>query len=128
MTTAERPPRLFHLLAGPLEVARRALEADELRPASLALEGFCHLSFADQLEGTLAAHFADADELVVLEVVLEPSAEPGRDDLVLEPARGGALFPHLYRPLVRTEVTRIWELRRRAGRFVLPTELFDPHP
>jgi uncharacterized protein (DUF952 family) len=63
--------------------------ADDLR------DGFIHLSAAHQLAGTLAAHFAGQEGLVLLAV------DPERlgPDLKWEASRGGALFPHLYAPL-----------------------------
>jgi uncharacterized protein (DUF952 family) len=63
--------------------------ADDLR------DGFIHLSLADQLEGTLAKHYAGQDGLLLL--ALDP-ARLGAE-LKWEPSRGGALFPHLYAPL-----------------------------
>lgn len=68
--------------------------ADDLR------DGFVHLSTAAQLEGTLARHFAGETGLVVAEVAV--SDDPA---LRWETSRGGALFPHLYRPLRRADVT-----------------------
>jgi len=62
--------------------------ADDLR------DGFIHLSTAEQLPGTLAKHFAGMAGLRVVEVAVE-----GDPDLRWEESRGGALFPHLYRPL-----------------------------
>ena len=58
-------------------------------------DGFIHLSAADQLEGTLAKHFAREDGLVLL------ALDPARlgPHLKWEASRGGALFPHLYAPL-----------------------------
>ncbi len=58
-------------------------------------DGFIHLSSPDQLEGTLAKHFAGQSDLVVLAV---DSGTLG-ERLQWEPSRGGALFPHLYGPL-----------------------------
>jgi uncharacterized protein (DUF952 family) len=58
-------------------------------------DGFIHLSSADQLEGTLAKHFAGQEDLAVLAVDSESLGER----LQWEPSRGGALFPHLYGPL-----------------------------
>jgi uncharacterized protein (DUF952 family) len=58
-------------------------------------DGFIHLSSADQLEGTLAKHFAGQEDLVLIAV------DPMRlgERLRWELSRGGALFPHLYGPL-----------------------------
>ena len=58
-------------------------------------DGFIHLSAADQLEATLAKHFASRPDLMLLTV----DAETLGAALRWEPSRGGALFPHLYGPL-----------------------------
>lgn len=69
-------------------------------PADRA-DGFVHFSTGAQLPGTLARHFAGEDGLVLLAC---DSAIMG-EALRWEPARDGALFPHLYRPLRLTEIT-----------------------
>lgn len=74
---------------------RFAGSPDDLR------DGFIHLSTPDQLEGTLLRHFAGEADLVIAE--LNVAADPA---LKLEPSRGGALFPHLYRPLEWADVLR----------------------
>jgi len=80
-------------------------------------DGFIHLSAADQLEGTLAKHFAGQDELVLLAL----DAERLRPHLRWEPSRGGALFPHLYAPLDLAAVLWAEPLTLDAdGRHVLP--------
>ena len=64
-------------------------------------DGFIHLSSGDQVDGTLAAHFSGEAGLVLAEVdVMEDSA------LRWELSRGGAAFPHLYRPLHWADVAR----------------------
>lgn len=64
-------------------------------------EGFVHFSFAEQLTGTRAAHYADLsdDELVLLEL------DAGALDLpvVVEEGRGER-FPHLFAPLPVADV------------------------
>lgn len=60
-------------------------------PVDLA-DGFIHLSAADQLEATAAKHYAGQSDLMLVEVDLTAIA----DDVVWEPSRGGALFPHIY--------------------------------
>lgn len=57
-----------------------------------AADGYMHFSTAAQLAETLRLHFAGQDELVLLAV---PTDRLGAN-LVWEPSRGGALFPHLY--------------------------------
>ena len=65
-------------------------------PIDLA-DGYIHLSSAEQLAGTLAKHFADADEripagLVVAEIDLAMLGA----NIRWEKSRGDVLFPHLY--------------------------------
>lgn len=69
-------------------------------PVDLA-DGFVHFSTAAQLPGTLAKHFAGETGLVLLAVDPAVDADPG---FTWEASRGGALFPHLYRPLRRADV------------------------
>lgn len=63
-------------------------------------DGYIHLSAADQLEETLAKHFAGQQGLVVAEIDLGGFG----DALKWEVSRGGALFPHLYAPLPMSAV------------------------
>lgn len=79
------------------EAAWRQAVADGIyrgAPIDLA-DGFIHFSTADQVAGTLAKHFAGETGLVL---VAFDDATLGAE-LRYEPARGGALFPHLYAPL-----------------------------
>lgn len=66
-------------------------------------DGFIHLSASEQLDGTLARHFAGETGLVIVDV----DADALGDALRWEASRGGALFPHLYRSLVRADVVRV---------------------
>ena len=68
--------------------------ADDLR------DGYIHLSPRDQVAATLAKWFAG--EAGVVAVTFD--ADGFGDDLRWEPARGGILFPHLYRPLRLADV------------------------
>jgi len=68
-------------------------------PVDLA-DGFIHFSTASQVAETAAKHFATESDLVLVAV----HAEGLGADLKWEPSRGGALFPHLYRPLELSEV------------------------
>jgi len=113
-----RERRLFHLVP--------EADASELPPGgtldvpSLAAEGFVHLSFAEQLDGTLGAHFGGAVRVALLE--LDPEAVT--QDLRFEASRGGALFPHLYRPLdLGRDVVGRWTLERVGASFGLPAEV-----
>jgi uncharacterized protein (DUF952 family) len=64
-------------------------------------DGYIHFSAADQAQETAAKWFAGQADLVLLTVEAAPLGEA----LKWEPSRGGALFPHLYRPLQVAEVS-----------------------
>ncbi|MGV8986508.1 MAG: DUF952 domain-containing protein [Cypionkella sp.] len=66
-------------------------------------DGFIHFSTAAQVAETVAKHFADESDLVLLAL---DSGKLG-PELKWEPSRGGALFPHLYRSLQTTDV--LWD-------------------
>ena len=68
--------------------------ADDLR------DGYIHLSPPDEVAATLAKWFAGEAGVTALTF----DADGFGPDLRWEPARGGILFPHLYRPLRLTEV------------------------
>ena len=104
--------RLFHLVtAGDWPAAGR------WSPPSLAGEGFVHLSFAHQLEGSARLHLTGPGPLWLLEV----DAAALDDALRLEASRDGMEFPHLYRPLERDELLGHWLVERDArGAWGLP--------
>lgn len=58
-------------------------------------DGFIHFSTAAQLTGTLARHFAGREGLILARFAVADFGAALR----WEPARNGALFPHLYAPL-----------------------------
>ena len=60
-------------------------------PVDLA-DGYIHLSTADQLEETLAKHFAGQSALVIAEIDLNALGDTVR----WEVSRGDQLFPHIY--------------------------------
>jgi uncharacterized protein (DUF952 family) len=67
--------------------------AGEFTGAPIDIEdGYIHLSAADQVAATHAKYFEGLHDLVLVEVDLEVLGEAVR----WEPARGGALFPHVY--------------------------------
>ena len=69
-------------------------------PVDLA-DGYIHMSTQEQLAETARKHFAGRSDLLLLSVDLSRF----EDELVWEPSRGGALFPHLYAPLPVAAVT-----------------------
>ncbi|HET7680040.1 MAG TPA: DUF952 domain-containing protein [Xanthobacteraceae bacterium] len=66
-------------------------------------DGFIHFSTAAQVIETAAKHFSGQDDLLLVRV---EAANLGAS-LAWEPARDGALFPHLYGPLDLALVTRV---------------------
>ena len=78
-------------------------------------DGFIHFSTADQLAETAAKHFAGETDLWVLAVLTD-----GLTPLKWELSRGGALFPHLYRPLALSDLAWARRLALGAGGHTLP--------
>jgi len=79
-------------------------------PVDMA-DGFIHFSTADQVAETAAKHFAGQDGLLVAAA----RAEALGDALKWELSRGGARFPHLYRPLRRTDLAWVRPLPLGPG-------------
>lgn len=84
-------------------------------PVDIA-DGFIHFSTAEQAAETAAKHFAGVEGLVLAAL----DAETLGDDLRWEPSRGGALFPHLYRTLRRSDVVWVKPLPLGADGHVFP--------
>ncbi len=74
-------------------------------------DGYIHFSTADQVAVTASKHFAGEEGLKLLAV----DSEGLGDDLKWEPSRGGALFPHLYRPLRLSDVLWVRDLPLEDG-------------
>lgn len=108
--------RLFHFVLP--EAWRAHVLAGELvlAPPSLSSEGFVHLSYDEQLRGTLDTHFNAMERVLLFEIQLPENAP----ELRVESSRGGALFPHLYRALNADELARAWILERTSGGWELP--------
>lgn len=85
-------------------------------PVDLA-DGFIHFSTPDQAPETAARHFAGADGLVL---VACDAAALG-SELRWEVSRGGARFPHLYRPLRLSDVRWSKPLPLVGDAHVFPT-------
>src|ERR1700691_719608 len=89
----------------------RAAEAAGAFPGSALdlIDGYIHFSTAEQAPETAARHFAGRDDLMLAAVEI---AELGQA-LRWEPARSGALFPHLYAELSLAAVA--WARRLPLG-------------
>ena len=87
-------------------------------PVDLA-DGYVHFSTATQAAETAAKHFAGVEGLVLLGCETDSMAA----DLVWEPSRGGALFPHLYRALQMKDVVWSRDLPFVDGAHRFPEEM-----
>ena len=80
-------------------------------------DGYIHFSTALQVRETLEKHFCGLDGLVLIAV----DADELGQALNYEPARAGALFPHLHGPLLLSAVLWVKPLVLRAdGSHVIP--------
>ncbi len=82
-------------------------------------DGYVHFSTLAQVAETAARHFAGQDDLMLLAV----EADDLGADLKWEPARGGALFPHLFRDLRLGDVQWAQPLPLVSGRHQFPPGL-----
>ena len=88
------PDRLFHILSSSTWAALGA--DDAYRPASLAAEGFVHLSYADQVLGTANRFYLELPEPVVVEFARAALGAPVIDE---DSYGTGQCFPHVYAPV-----------------------------
>lgn len=97
----------------------RSFQAEQIfrgAPVDLA-DGYIHFSTRSQLAETAAKYFSGLSGVVVAEI----DAGTLPKALSWEPARAGALFPHLYADLPMSAVARTDVLTRDAeGAFVFP--------
>lgn len=84
-----------------------------------AADGYIHFSTAAQVRETAARHFAGADDLVLAAV----DAGALGSALRHEPARGGALFPHLYGSLPMSAVLWVKPLPLGPGGHLFPEDV-----
>jgi uncharacterized protein (DUF952 family) len=110
--------RIYKILRAPEWVELERAGETAGAPIDVA-DGYVHFSTAEQVAETASRHFA-ASEGLVLAAFDAAALGPA---LVWEPSRGGALFPHLYAPLRRSDV--IWHapLPWQDGAHVLPDGL-----
>ncbi len=83
------------------------------------LDGYIHFSTKETVAATAAKYFAGMADLVL--VRCDPAAFGAA--LLWEPARGGALFPHLYRALRRAECLRAEPLPLGPDGHIFPEDL-----
>ncbi|MFY9210937.1 MAG: DUF952 domain-containing protein [Aestuariivita sp.] len=92
----------------------------ETRGAPIDLsDGYIHFSTAEQAAETAARHFGGQTGLMLLALDADALGEA----LIWEPSRGGALFPHLYRPMSLTEVLWAKPLPLQDGAHQFPADM-----
>ena len=106
---------------------RAAERAGQFAGAGIDMQdGYIHFSSSEQVADTAAKHFAGQVDLVLVAVDAR-ALGPG---LKWEPARGGALFPHLYGIMPLSAVAWVKPLALGAdGRHMFPDNVFpEPAP
>ena len=111
MTNA--PEFVYRLATLPEWVATKKSGAAPLRDID-ERDGYIHLSTHAQVIETANLHFANADDLLALEIPLPPIADLVKFELA--PKRGEE-FPHLYGALRFEHVSRAIPLVRGSGGF-----------
>lgn len=106
---------LLHLTSRRLWDA--AQRSGRLAPASLASEGFLHLSTPAQVVESAERHCRGMTELVLLCVDPERLAAPLRWEFA---ASRGEEFPHLYGPLNLDAVVAVLDFPQSLDGFALP--------
>ncbi len=102
----------------PEDLWREAEAKGVFEGASIDLsDGYIHFSTAAQARETAAKHFAGQSDLLIVAI---DESRLG-DGLKYEAARGGALFPHLYKPLDLSAVVWVKPLALGPdGRHIFP--------
>lgn len=87
-------------------------------PIDLA-DGYIHFSTAAQAAETAAKYFSGVNGLMLIAFETDQMGEA----IKWEPSRGGDLFAHLYRPLLRAEALWAKPLPYENGAHVFPAEM-----
>ena len=89
--------RIFHIV---MPDVWAEFESDLYRAASLETEGFVHCSFAEQLDAVIKRYYADAREIVVLEI----ESDRLMSRVLNEPSTNNEIYPHIYGPINRDAI------------------------
>lgn len=103
---------------------RAAQQHGQYSPLSIDSEGFIHLSTSNQVVKVADFLYRGRTDLMLLVV---DEATISADDLLWEDSHNnGELFPHLYRPLLPSEVITTYDFPPNPdGTFSLPNQLLD---
>jgi uncharacterized protein (DUF952 family) len=72
---------------------------------SLKTEGFIHCSYENQLDGVLGRYYANAKEVVILEL----DTDKLTSRLVEEPSTNNEIYPHIYGLINRDSIVGVEE-------------------
>lgn len=102
------------------EIWKAAESVGELQGTGIDLQdGFIHLSSADQVQETVALHFAGQSDLVLVAI----DAEALGETLRWESSRNDQLFPHVYGVIPMAAVERVDPLPLGAdGSHIFPVD------
>lgn len=106
---------IYKIFRSPEWQAMQAAGETAGAPVDLA-DGYVHFSTAATVAATAARYFAGAGDLWLITADAAAMAA----DLRWEPARGGVLFPHLYRPFRMADVVAAAPLPLADGAHVFP--------
>ena len=81
------------------------LNVDSYQHDSLKTEGFIHLSYAHQIEGVLQRNYIGVEKVLILKI----NPDLLTTQLVVEAAKTGELYPHIYGVLNKTAIESIEE-------------------
>jgi uncharacterized protein (DUF952 family) len=102
-------PRIYKIC--PASAWREAERLGVYRGSEVDLtDGFIHFSTAQQVQSTAAKHFVGQKGLFLIAI----DADALGDSLRWEPAREGALFPHLYAELDLAAVIEVFDMPLRS--------------
>lgn len=105
----------------------QALATGEVRPASLAAQGFVHCSDPGTIHMPANLHYAGRTDLLLL--VIDPALVPVRWEPGDPPIPGGPWFPHVYGPIPTGAVVTTHDFPADAdGMFRLPAALARTDP
>jgi uncharacterized protein (DUF952 family) len=111
---------ILHIATRDEWVAARA--AGEVRPASLAAQGFVHCSDYGTVALPASARFRGRTDLLLL--VVDPASVPVRWEPGAPPIPGGPWFPHVYGPIPVAAVRNVVDFPPdKDGTFRLPAAL-----
>lgn len=82
-----------------------AFDTDLYIADSLFTEGFIHCSYEPQLDAVIERYYAGEDKVVVLEI----DTDQLMSRVLNEPSTNSEIYPHIYGPINRKAIVRVFE-------------------